>query len=85
MKNDDNIDIDNYSWYGFNRTDIHRNAPKASDEVDILVRNRLSDQYNIAVVDQSYEGILGLRFEHRSTGSDFIVYSCFLPPENSAS
>ena len=35
-------------------------------------------------MDKSYGGILGLRFEHRSTGSDFIVYSCYLPPENSA-
>lgn len=34
-------------------------------------------------MDKSFEGILGLRLEHISTGSDFIVYACYPPPENS--
>lgn len=47
------------------------------------MRNEISEQYNIEVIDRSFDGILGLRFEHRSTCVDFIVFSCYLPPENS--
>jgi hypothetical protein len=77
------IQLDNYTWYGFNRQEIHVNAPKASGGVGLLVKTQLTEQFNIFVVDRSYDGILALKFEHRITSLNLIVFSCYLPPEGS--
>ena len=34
-------------------------------------------------VTSEHEGILGVQFVNRATDTDFIVLSCYLPPENS--
>jgi hypothetical protein len=77
------IELEGFNWFGFNRPTIQRNAPKASGGVGILVKGWISEQFNITVVDKSYDGILALKFVHRETEGDFIVFSCYLPPENS--
>ena len=51
--------------------------------VGTFVRNDLYESYKILVIDQSYEGILGILFQHNTTDHQFIVFSCYLPPENS--
>ena len=44
------IEIDGYTWYGHNRTEIHRNAPRASGGVGILVKNSISKLFEIEIV-----------------------------------
>ena len=83
LADQNNIHIDGYKWFGFNRPDIHRKAPKPSGGVGIFVKRNMSEQYNVSVIDKSYDGILGLKFEHMDNDSNFIVYACYLPPENS--
>lgn len=77
------IEIDNYNWIGFNRPEIHRNAPKASGGVGLLIKAWVCDIYDISVEDKSYDGILAVKFTHKDTERDFVVFSCYLPPENS--
>ena len=77
------IKIDNYNWIGFNRPEIHRNAPKASGGVGLLIKAWVCDIYDIGVEDKSYDGILAVKFTHKDTERDFVVFSCYLPPENS--
>ena len=77
------IEVDGYTWYGYNRTVIHRKAPKPSGGVGLLVRKGIFDQYDVVVVDRSYEGIIAIKFTHRITSANFVVFSCYLPPENS--
>jgi len=77
------IKINDYIWFGYNRADIHINAPKASGGVGLLVKSKLCDLFDIHIVDKSFDGILCLKFCHKITGSDFIVFTCYLPPENS--
>ena len=79
----DTIQLEGYSWLGFNRTDIHRNAPKASGGVGILVKQCISENFNIEIVDKIFEGIIAVKFTNKATDSDFLVFSCYLPPENS--
>jgi hypothetical protein len=38
LSNQDVINVPGYVWYGFNRPEIHRNAPKASGGVGLLVK-----------------------------------------------
>ena len=77
------VELNGYTWLGLNRTHIHRNAPKASGGVGILVKQHLNDMFNIEIVDKSYDGILAVKFSNKTTKTDFIVYACYLPPENS--
>lgn len=37
----------------------------------------------MTVVDQSYEGILGVMFKNKQSGFELVVFTCYLPPENS--
>lgn len=75
------LDINGYRWFGFNRGNIHVNAPKPSGGVGILVRNWLIDQFEITVIDKIYDGILGIKFKNRISDFEFIVFACYLPPE----
>ena len=35
------------------------------------------------MIDKNYDGILGVLFEHKVTDYQFIIFSCYLPPEDS--
>lgn len=72
-----------YQWIGFNRSNIHVNAPKGSCGICILVKNSLYKVYNLHIIDKSYEGILGVKFRNKNTDFTFVLYSVYLPPENS--
>ena len=37
----------------------------------------------MCIADKTYEGIIGLNFKHTTTDYSFMVFSCYLPPENS--
>lgn len=41
------------------------------------------EQYNVELIDKSYDGILGLTFSHKTSDYSFVLFSCYLPPENS--
>lgn len=83
LTNNDVINIDSYTWFGFNRQDIHRNAPKGSGGVGLLVRNSLLDVYSAEIVDKQFDGILALKLVHNDTETEFCIFSCYLPPEHS--
>ena len=59
------------------------NAPKGSGGVGILFKNELFNSFSINAVDKTYDGILGVKFQHKFTDYTFIGISCYLPPENS--
>ena len=37
----------------------------------------------IEIINKAIEGIIGLRVEHRESDYCFVVFSCYLPPEQS--
>ncbi|CAC5397946.1 unnamed protein product [Mytilus coruscus] len=43
-----------------------------------------TESVNVSVVDKSFDGILGIKFTGRSTEFEFLVFACYLPPENSS-
>ncbi|WAR23590.1 hypothetical protein MAR_037259, partial [Mya arenaria] len=72
-----------YRWFGYNKIEIYRRAPKPSGGVGILIKQCVADAYEVCKVDKVYEGILALKITHRETESDLVIFSCYLPPENS--
>ena len=80
LKDNDLISIPDFTWFGFNRRGIHKKARKASGGVGIFVRDSLFRHFNVNIVDQSMQGIIGIELVNKAT--DYIVrlYSCYLPP-----
>ena len=42
------------------------------------------NSYKIDIIDQTFEGILGLLFKSYCNGDSFVIFSCYLPPQESA-
>ena len=80
---DNKIDINHFDWFGQNRRNFHRNARCGSGDVGVLVKKELSKNFNIDILDSTFEGILWLKFECKQTGFGFSICACYLPPENS--
>ena len=83
MKNSQTINLEGYRFYAHNRQHTHVNAPKGSGGVGIFVRNCLFDDFEISVVDRSYDGILGLLLKSKQTDHEIVIYAVYLPPGNS--
>ena len=77
------INVQGYSWKGFNRSYIHRDAPKASGGVGFLIKDSLLHEYSFEMVDKSYDGILCIKLTSKSTDYSVLLITCYLPPENS--
>ena len=52
------LKIEGYMWLGYNRQEIHRNAPKASGGVGIFIKDKLLQNYNAEIVDKNSMGFL---------------------------
>ena len=75
------IEVDGYVWFGLNR-EMHTKAYRASGGVGMLVRSILFLDYRIEIIEK-YDGIIGLLFQHKVSEYSFVIFSCYLPPENS--
>ena len=51
------INVEGYSWKGFNRTCVHKDAPKASGGVGFLIKDKSLQEYSFEIIDKSLEGI----------------------------
>lgn len=49
----------------------------------MLVKDWVCTDYDVTIVDKSYDGVLVLRFVHKDSDFDFVIISAYLPPENS--
>ena len=71
---DNVLNINGYSWYGNNRKSLHRNAKCGSGGVGFLIDNKFGKDYNIEVVDDTFDGILWLKLHNK-----FDNFQRFLP------
>ena len=72
-----------YRWIGNNRKCINRRAKSGSGGVGILVSDHLYKRFHIEKVDDSYEGILAVSFTDICPDYSFVLFTLYLPPENS--
>ena len=56
------------------------NAAKGSGGVGLFLKERITLEYKIDIIDNLVDGILGIKFTNKLT---FVVFSCYLPPESS--
>ena len=52
LRGSDSVSLSGYIWFGHNRQELHRNAPKGSGGVGIFLKNCLLELYDIKVIDR---------------------------------
>ena len=77
------VQIDRYSWFGFNRRLRNVRAPKGSGRVGILVNSNVLHNFVISIIDKQVDGILGLLFSHKITDVQIVIFACYLSPSTS--
>jgi exonuclease III len=83
LNKDDNIVCEGYTCFLNNRKVKNKKAPKASGGVAILVKEKLFDVFRVKVVDNEIDGILGIEFVHKLNEFSFVIFACYLSPDNS--
>lgn len=77
------LDLNGYTWFGSNRTEIHHRALRASGGVGFLIKNWIVEAFQITVLDKSFDGILWISLTHKLSGYTLCVCVCYLPPSES--
>ena len=75
--------VDGYKWYGLCRRSHNVRSRRCFGGVGIFVKDCLFNCFNINVISHDYDGILGIILQHKSNAGKFVVFSCYLPPEDS--
>ena len=82
---DNNINVREYGYVfvGHNRREVHRLAPTGSGGVGLLVKEDLLEDFNVEILDKSYDGILAISIKHKITDYTVNIFIVYLPPERS--
>ena len=83
LTRENTLSLSNYVWFGFNRKFTHVRAPKGSGGVGLFINERLLQIFNVEIISKSVDGVLAILFTCIYNSLQFIVISCYLPPENS--
>ncbi len=75
--------VEGYTFKGYNRSLVHRRAPKVRGGVGFLIKNTVLSDYTFSIVDKTYDGIMVIDLTHKIIGTKLLFASCYLPPENS--
>ena len=71
------INVQGYTWKGFNRTCIHKDAPKASGGVGFLIEDQILQEYSFETVHRSCDGILCIKLTSKSTDYSLLLLYCY--------
>ncbi len=80
---DNELECANYTVIHHNRQEKHVKARKGSGGVAVLVKESVFRDFDVSVIDKAIDGLLVLKFVNLSTDFTFVLFACYLPPENS--
>ena len=83
LNQDGTLMVDGYVSFNHNRQIRHKNAPKASGGVSVLVKDSVFSDFAVKVIDRKFDGILGIELENKHTGFTIVLFCCYLSPDNS--
>ena len=83
LYDDQKVTVNGYKCFPHNRSLTHVNARRNYGGVCVLVKNMLFNEYNVEVVDKSYDGILALTLLNKNTDYCVLLIAGYLPPERS--
>ena len=76
--------LENYTVFNHNRKSIHKRARCGSGGVCLFVKMSILLNYNVSLLDNSYEDILWVKLENKSSLQCINVCVCYLSPEGSS-
>ena len=77
------VSMEGYTAKFHNRKRVNNRAKKGFGGVAIFIKNTLYKQFDIDIIDEQREDILGIRLEDKTSGKDIIIYSVYITPSNS--
>ncbi len=83
LKDDEQLNIDGYCWYGNNRSFMHKNAFRNSGGVGFLVKRTLIDCHDVDVIENKADGIIALGISNKESQFSTLIIGLYIPPENS--
>ena len=83
MRDNSEIYIPGYQWYGNNRSLINLRARKGSGGTGILVKDTVYKNYSVKIIDKTIDGIIGIQLVDKISEYTVVIFSCYLPPDNS--
>lgn len=78
LLNDDILQLDGYTWFGFNRNNIHIRAKSGSGGIGFFIRNSVLNMFDISIEDNTVEGIFWLRMCNKQHKSLIFPCVCYL-------
>ena len=75
--------MENYTWFGKNRVNLHSHARIGSGGVGFLIKNSLTDSFDVTVCEEPHEGIMLLKLQSRNDNHCIFPCVCYLPPKSS--
>jgi hypothetical protein len=79
----DKTNFDNYVCFEHNIQLRNTRLKRTFGGVQVLIHNRLINTHDVAVIDKDRDGILCMRFTCKTSEFKFVLFSCYLPPQNS--
>ena len=81
---DNTPSLDGYTVFSHNRKSIHKKAKCGSGGVCLFVKHSIIVNYNVNILDKSFDDILWVSFEHKVSLQGINVFVCYLSPEGSS-
>ncbi len=83
LKGKNKLKLDGYEQFGQNRKSLKKTAKYVSGGIEIFVKNWVSHEHYQSVIEDDFEGIYGIRLQHKTSGRETIIIVCYLPAEDS--
>ncbi len=77
------ISLPGYVWFGAKRIKQHIKSVRAFGGVGMFVKEHISKEFFIKIIDKSYDGIMVVEFIHKHSKFKLISITAYLPPEHS--
>ena len=84
LKNNDQICIEGYKYYGLNRLLLNKHALRGSGGIGVLVKNVHFNNYLIKTCYEWKDNLFGLKLENKYSSETLIVYCIYVPPPESS-
>ena len=84
LTDNNSLYLEGYQWFGNNRKNIHVRAKTGSGGVGFFIKADLLNYFNVSILDDTSEGVLWLKLDHKFENVSLIPCVCYLPPENSS-
>ena len=84
LRDNDQLSLDDYTWYGKNRSHTNVRACRGSGGVGAFVHSRVLRDFSCEILDDSEDDILWLKLKSKETNFCMCLCICYLPPKGSS-